>query len=90
MDRKKLRISGRVQGVGFRYYTQNTAQKMGVTGWVRNASDGTVEAEAQADKETLERFIGKVRKGPPASSVDKIDASKSSVHKGESGFRISY
>ncbi len=63
-------IHGRVQGVGFRYFTQRTAKELGLTGWVRNSPDGTVEVFACGPKATLERFMQSLKAGPIGSRVD--------------------
>lgn len=66
-------ISGRVQGVGFRFTTKQAADEIGVRGIVRNESDGTVYVEAVGSQEQLSRFIEALRKGPsPSSDVDKV------------------
>ena len=64
---------GRVQGVWFRASTQEQALQLGVCGWAKNCQDGSVEIHAEADKETLERFISWCRKGPPAAEVSALD-----------------
>lgn len=59
-----LKISGEVQGVGFRYDTVSQAQNLGLAGWVRNAPDGTVEILAQGQKQNLEELIAWAKTGP--------------------------
>lgn len=59
-----LRVRGRVQGVGFRYYTRSRAEALGLRGFVRNLPDGSVEAQAEGDAEALEAFVAQVRTGP--------------------------
>lgn len=76
-------IHGKVQGVWFRAWTRDTAREMGVTGWVRNMSDGNVEAVGQGDKALLMRFLERLYDGPPLARVTKID---SSMHEVESDF----
>jgi len=66
-------ISGRVQGVFFRYYTQERAKSLGLTGWVRNLPDGKVEAVFEGEKEKIEKMIEWMRKGPPLAKVEKVD-----------------
>ena len=66
-------ISGRVQGVGFRYFTEATAQREGVAGWVRNLPDRSVEVVAEGDADALERFESKLRHGPPGARVDHVE-----------------
>lgn len=65
-------VSGRVQGVGFRFFTQEIAQQLGVVGWARNTSDGQVEIKSFGDKETLDQFLNYVKKGPSAARVNDI------------------
>ena len=67
-----LTISGKVQGVGFRYFVLREAQKLGINGWVSNKSNGNVEAFAQGEKADLERFIAKVKEGPSFSRVEDV------------------
>ena len=66
------RISGRVQGVGFRVWTKNKAEDYSLTGWVKNCEDGTVECEFSGEKEVIYSFLKQCRKGPILSSVKKI------------------
>ncbi len=68
-----LFVRGRVQGVFFRASTQKTAEGLGLTGWVRNCSDGSVEIHAEGDKKKLEELIAWCRQGPPMASVTDID-----------------
>jgi acylphosphatase len=68
-------ISGRVQGVGFRYDTQWAAQGIGVQGWVRNRRDGTVEAVIEGDKERVERMLAWCRRGSALSCVEAVEVS---------------
>ncbi|GEK91338.1 acylphosphatase [Alkalibacterium kapii] len=66
-------ISGRVQGVGFRFSTKQAADELGVTGIVKNEPDGTVYVEAVGKEEQIKDFIERLRKGPsPAADVDKV------------------
>ncbi len=66
-------VQGRVQGVGFRYYTQKAARQLGVVGWVRNCADGTVEINVAAEDAELSAFIQKIREGPRFSKVTQVD-----------------
>ncbi|MEJ2413164.1 MAG: acylphosphatase [Anaerolineales bacterium] len=66
-------MTGRVQGVGFRYFVLREAQSLGLTGWVRNRWDGSVEVVAEGDVEELRSLAGALEKGPPSSSVTKVD-----------------
>ncbi len=66
-------VSGRVQGVFFRAYTQREAVLLGVTGWVKNLFDGRVEIMAEGEKEQVERLIVAVKRGPPQAYVEDAD-----------------
>jgi acylphosphatase len=65
-------ITGRVQGVAFRWYTRETAVGLGVTGWVRNLPDGSVELTAEGNREQLEDLLAWCRQGPSMASVDDM------------------
>jgi acylphosphatase len=69
----RLRLSGRVQGVGFRWFTRAAAQELGLTGLVRNLPDGRVEVEAAGEPERLEAFRRRLREGPPGSRVAALE-----------------
>lgn len=69
---KHYLISGRVQGVGYRAFTQRTAGEMSLQGWVRNLFDGRVEAVARASDARLRRFEARLRQGPPRAVVEAI------------------
>jgi acylphosphatase len=69
---RRFVISGRVQGVGFRYFTQDTALREGVTGWVRNLADGRVEALVEGDVEAVTRVERALRMGPRSARVDRV------------------
>ncbi len=66
-------ISGRVQGVAFRFFAQHVANQLGLTGWVCNLFDGRVEVVAEGEKERLELFLAELKKGPRMARVEKID-----------------
>ena len=70
---RRLRISGRVQGVFFRESMRLRAEQLKVTGWVRNCADGTVEAIAQGDAFEVGRLIEWAQRGPDAAKVEKVD-----------------
>ena len=69
---RHLRISGRVQGVGYRDALRTQALALGISGWVRNRRDGTVEAVAQGHEEALARLIAWAERGPPAARVSGV------------------
>lgn len=66
-------VSGRVQRVGFRWFTVERASVEGLTGWVRNLPDGRVEVLAEGDAEAVERFERALRQGPPHARVDEVE-----------------
>ena len=67
-----VRVTGRVQGVGFRAATVRQAHLLGVTGWVRNAPDGSVEALIQGDAEQVDRMLSWLHRGPPSARVAEV------------------
>jgi acylphosphatase len=70
---RHLVIHGRVQGVGFRESMRWEAERLGVTGWVRNRSDGAVEAMVQGSPEAVQAMVAWARRGPPAAAVERVD-----------------
>ncbi len=70
---RRFLISGRVKGVGFRYYAWETAEREGVTGFARNLPDRRVEVVAEGDAEAVERFERALRQGPPAARIDDVE-----------------
>ena len=91
-DRKRCFgcASGRVQGVGFRYFVQSQAQLLGVTGWVKNMEDGTVTMELQGTTEHLARLIAKIRIGSFFIKVEKLQLQDVTTVDGETSFEIRY
>jgi acylphosphatase len=68
-----IRVTGRVQGVGFRYATSSRARELGLKGWVKNLPDGSVRIMVQGDTERCHTFIAWCRSGPGYSWVDKVE-----------------
>jgi acylphosphatase len=68
----RLRLEGRVQGVGFRYWTERAAGDLGLDGWVRNRRDGGVEAVFSGAPEAVAEMIERCRRGPPSARVDYV------------------
>lgn len=91
---RHFRIRGRVQGVGFRYWTQQEAQRLGLNGWVCNRPDSSVEASATGREELLDEFERWLRHGPQGARVDQLeshnpdDADLSAQTSGAAGFEI--
>ncbi len=73
-----LRIFGRVQGVWYRESMRQQAEQLGITGWVRNRQDGSVEALVQGDPEKVERIIEWARRGPEQAVVSRVDVDEDS------------
>lgn len=81
-------ISGRVQGVGFRFFTHDAAAREGIYGWVRNVPGGRVEVEAEGEAEALLRFEQRIRHGPPGARVDAVEATETVPSHTNTGFEI--
>jgi acylphosphatase len=73
---KHLIISGRVQGVGFRYSMAEEAERLGATGWVRNRRDGTVEAVIEGQPAVVDALLAWARRGPPSARVTDVSVSE--------------
>lgn len=89
MIARRYAVRGRVQGVGYRNFAQHAAEMSGVTGWVMNRDDGSVEALAMGEPEQLARFAGLLYKGPRWADVRHIDESEAAPESC-SGFRIKH
>lgn len=69
----RLRIFGRVQGVWYRGWTVEQARSLGLSGWVRNRADGSVEALLDGDTDKVARMVTLCRQGPPAANVNRVE-----------------
>ena len=76
-QQRGFRVRGRVQGVGFRWWTHRRASSLGLRGTVGNRSDGTVEVHAAGDPQTLEAFATELAAGPPMARVDRVEGFRS-------------
>lgn len=85
---RRFLIRGRVQGVGFRYFTESVAAREGLHGWVRNLPGGSVETRVEGDAESVERFERAIRHGPPAARVDQVEVDDEVPDGRESGFAV--
>lgn len=85
---RRYLISGRVQGVGFRYFAEAIATREGLLGWVRNLPDGRVEAAAEGEAEAVERFERSMRHGPRGARVDGVDVFDDVPGGNDSGFSV--
>jgi acylphosphatase len=84
---KRVVVHGSVQGVFFRDTARRKAESRGVTGWVRNCSDGTVEALFEGDPEAVEAMVAFAREGPRGAQVERVDVSDAEPE-GGGGFQI--
>jgi acylphosphatase len=82
----RLRIEGAVQGVGFRAFVVQEARKLGLDGWVRNRSDGTVEALVSGETKQVEALVAACMRGPPGARVTNLEL-KTAEAPAEKGFR---
>jgi acylphosphatase len=85
-----FRVSGRVQGVGFRQWTRKTAERLGLSGSVRNLPDGSVEVQAAGSAQGLRELEGALWDGPPAARVERVDAVPARVDLPRGDFRIDH
>ena len=85
---RRFVVSGRVQGVGFRYFAAEAAAVEGLSGWVRNRDDGAVEMAVEGDAEAVVRFERKIRRGPPAARVEDVVAEDGVPSGRPAGFRV--
>ena len=81
-------LSGRVQGVGFRYFTLASAAREGIHGWVRNRGDGTVEIAAEGEAEAVERFERSIRQGPAGGRLEAVETEEAVPTGHETGFVV--
>ena len=88
MERRHVLIYGFVQGVGFRFAVEREALSRGVSGWVRNHPDGTVEAVFEGEPEDVESLVDFCRRGPRGAAVERVDVEADSPE-GLTGFRVS-
>ncbi len=85
--RKRVKVHGRVQGVFFRDSARREAERAGVTGWVRNRSDGTVEAVLEGDEDAVAQIVEWMRKGPGHARVERVDV-EDEEPEGLAGFEV--
>jgi len=90
MVQYEIRIQGRVQGVGFRYFVQRRAAEFDISGWVMNQSDGSVLVMAQGTPKDMEPFIDHLRSGPSAARVTQFIKTEMPSLENFTGFQIRY
>ncbi|WFR66766.1 acylphosphatase [Curtobacterium flaccumfaciens] len=81
-------VSGTVQGVGFRYWTGQQAEGLGLAGYARNLFDGTVEVEAEGPAPAVDKLLSLIRTGPPSASVTDVACRTVAPHGDAAGFSI--
>ena len=81
-------IAGRVQGVGFRWFTHDAAAREGIHGWVRNLADGRVEVVAEGDVESVDRLEAVIRRGPGSARVEGVEVEEHAPAGRTTGFEI--
>ena len=86
VKRWSMVVSGRVQGVGYRYFAKDAADALGVSGFAQNHFDGTVEIEAQGEELSLEQFCDQLRDGPPLAHVADLRRCEIPLDQAESSF----
>lgn len=87
MPRLHAFVHGHVQGVFFRAFVEQTANKLNLAGWVRNREDGSVEVVAEGTRIVLEGFLEALKKGPSTARVERVDA-EWQKERGEKGFEV--
>lgn len=87
MKSVQLRISGRVQGVGYRAWTEAEARQLGLDGWVRNRRDGSVEALLSGPDTVVDEMVARLGDGPPSSAVSGVAVEAAAAPQGR-GFRV--
>ena len=87
-EARRFLVRGRVQGVGFRWFVEREAHMLGIAGWVRNKSDGSVEVLAIGSRDQLLGLRSRLRQGPRAARVDDVEESEAKPIAGLTNFRI--
>lgn len=90
MIRYSIIVDGRVQGVGFRYFTQMEAFKLELTGWVKNLIDDKVKLEVQGSETKVLKFISSIKRGNGFSRIDNIELNKIDIVPNEDKYKIVY
>ena len=77
MERTKIKVTGDVQGVSYRFWMKMRAEELGLLGWIKNEADGTVTVEVEGQRETIEKYLKLAEQGSPLAEVDKIETEMS-------------
>jgi acylphosphatase len=72
-EMRLIRIHGKVQGVGYRFFATRVARRLGLKGWIQNTRDGSVEAAVEGDSDAIDRWLEELREGPRYAEVTRID-----------------
>ncbi|HEV3309159.1 MAG TPA: acylphosphatase [Chloroflexota bacterium] len=84
----RVKVSGFVQGVNFRYYGRLRARELGLRGWIRNSPDGSVEVAAAGSAANVDHFVAWLRHGPPSAMVDRIEVERAAQGEMPDTFQI--
>ncbi|HEY3928006.1 MAG TPA: acylphosphatase [Candidatus Koribacter sp.] len=87
-ETRRYLVTGRVQGVGFRWFVEHAAVQLGIAGWVRNRADGSVEVLASGPKDKLHQLYAELQKGPRASRVENVEMEDAAPDTNIKSFRI--
>jgi acylphosphatase len=90
MDRLEARVYGTVQGVGYRYFVVRHARRLGLTGFVRNLADGSVEVVAEGKAATLKELVSLLEAGPSGAAVERVEAGWEGHAKGYGSFDLKH
>ncbi len=85
---RRVRVTGRVQGVSFRWWTQGEAERLGLTGWVRNEADGSVTAMIRGPEAVVAEMLERLKSGPRAAKVTGVEAEPVDAQGAAPGFHI--
>lgn len=88
LDTLHVRVTGQVQGVGYRAFVRSTARPLGIAGWVCNHADGTVELAGQGAPEAIHALADALRRGPPAARVTAVEVLPDAALEGVRGFDV--
>jgi acylphosphatase len=86
----EIKITGSVQGVGFRYFVQKRATEFEITGWVKNMSDGSVRVMARGDESGMNAFVDHLKAGPSMARVADVSVNRMPETEQFDGFRVKY
>lgn len=87
-QRRAFRVTGRVQGVGFRWFTRDAAHRLGLAGWVANDPDGAVSGEVSGEPSRIDAFVRALRDGPPGARVSNLQVDELPAGPEDSAFEI--